>query len=149
VNFEEITREVIPKFIDGCLSEIDWSRYGVVGFTSVFAQQLGSLLLARRIKERYPEIKTVFGGANVHGVMGQAAIEAFDWIDYVVDGEGEPVFPALVRNILEGRPFDRLPGVSFREGDRVVIHQGLPPTYRLDNSRSRLFDYFANAETRA
>jgi hypothetical protein len=65
----------IPEFLENCLDEIPWEQYKVVGFTSVFAQQLASLLLARKIKERHPHIKIVFGGANVQREMGWAAPE--------------------------------------------------------------------------
>ncbi|MGH7274686.1 MAG: RiPP maturation radical SAM C-methyltransferase, partial [Nitrospiria bacterium] len=41
-------------------------------------------------------------------------LRAFPWIDYVVVGEGEEVFPPLVRMILEGREDPVPPGVACR-----------------------------------
>jgi ribosomal peptide maturation radical SAM protein 1 len=132
INHEQITRDIIPLFLEECLNEIDWSRYNIVGFTSLFTQHVSSLLLARAIKHRFPSVKIVFGGANVEGVMGEEALRSFDWIDYVVDGEAEQNFPALVKNIL-GRKFDEpVAGISFRCGTQVVIHQERPSMIPLD-----------------
>jgi ribosomal peptide maturation radical SAM protein 1 len=117
---EEVTGVIIPKYIEECLTTIDWSKYKVVGFSSTFAQTLASLLLSSRIKERHPEVKIVFGGANAESEMGFELIKAFDWIDYVVHGEAEQTFPRLIKNVLTGRYFDKLPGVSMRNGTDVV-----------------------------
>ena len=120
---EEICQEVlalIPRYIDNCLTAIDWSKYKIVGFSTTFAQTISSLMLAKRIKERYPEVKIVFGGANVDSVMGFELIKAFDWVDYVVHGEAEKTFPKLVKNVLEESYFENVPGVSMRQGEDLI-----------------------------
>src|SRR5208337_578471 len=58
-----IAHELAPRFIDDCLATTDWSRYMVVGFTVTFCQSVASLFLAKRIKEKYPAVRIVFGGA--------------------------------------------------------------------------------------
>ena len=80
---------------------MDWGRYSVVGFSSTFQQNVASLALARRIKERFPMVKVVFGGANFEGEMGPEYVRAFPFIDYAVVGEGDMAFPALLRNIAD------------------------------------------------
>lgn len=116
---EEILR-IIPLYIENCLTAIDWSKYKIVGFSTTFAQTVSSLLLAKRIKERYPEVRIVFGGANVDSVMGFELIKAFDWVDYVVHGEAEKTFPKLLKNVLAGDYFEKVPGVSIRQGEDLV-----------------------------
>ena len=120
----QIVNDIIPQFIDECLTTIDWSKYRVVGFSTTFAQTLSSLLIAREIKARHPKIKIVFGGANVDGEMGYEVIKAFDWIDYVVHGEAEQSFPKLLHNILSERDYEQAPGVSIRSS------QGVRPGYQ-------------------
>ena len=127
IDYERIARDILPPFLDDCLDQIPWGDYGVVGFTSVFTQHVASLLLARRIKERFPAVKIILGGANVAGVMGQETLRAFDWIDYVLEGEAEETFPRLLRNIASGRPQDPVPGVSFRRGGEVIPAREQPP----------------------
>jgi len=66
----DLRLRVLPEFIETCLNETDWSRYQVVGFSSTFQQNVACLALAQRIKERYPQIIIVFGGANLEAEMG-------------------------------------------------------------------------------
>src|SRR5262249_20322628 len=102
----EVTDDIIPRYIDDCLTTIDWSRYRLVGFSTTFAQTLASLLLSKHIKDRYPGVRIVFGGANADSQIGLELIKAFDWIDYVVHGEAENSFPKLIQNVLSEQYFD-------------------------------------------
>ena len=97
---EEMARTIAPQFLTWALTTVDWDQYDVVGFTSTFDQNVASLSLAKLIKDVYPEVRIVFGGANFDGEMGLEQFRAFAWIDYVVSGEGEHSFPPLVQRIL-------------------------------------------------
>ena len=92
--------EQLEKFLDDCLTKIDWSRYTVVGFTSTFQQTLASLALASRIKELDPAITICLGGANCEGGMGQALLERFPQIDLVFSGEADETFPLALKEHL-------------------------------------------------
>lgn len=147
INLPEISREVIPPFLEECLDSVQWNRYSVVGFTSVFVQHVSSLLLARKIKERFPDIKIVLGGANVEEAMGVETLKAFQWIDYVVDGEAEQNFPALVRNILSKKFYEPIPGISFRQGNEIVCHKERPSLTNLNRTPIPDYsDYFQQLE---
>lgn len=116
----KIADEIVPDFIDDCLTRINWEQYKVIGFSTTFAQTLSSLLLAKHLKERNPNTKIVFGGANVDSEMGYELLKAFGWIDYVVHGEGEEVFGRLLNNVFSERSVERIPGVSIRNGEQVI-----------------------------
>ena len=56
-SFADLCRlrnETLPAFVERWATEIDWSEYDVVGFTSTFEQNVAALALARRLKERHP-----------------------------------------------------------------------------------------------
>ncbi len=57
-----------------------------VGFTSTFQQNVGSLALAKRIKQRWPHILTAMGGANCEGTMGLELSRSFEWMDFIFSG---------------------------------------------------------------
>ncbi len=115
---EEIAHGIAPQFLTELLTSYDWGQFKVVGFTSTFDQNVASLTLAKLIKELYPAVRIVFGGANFDGEMGLEYFRAFPWIDYVVVGEGEEVFPALAKNVLRGQENAPPSGVAFRkDGD--------------------------------
>lgn len=117
--FEDLSTRTAPQFLTWAMTAIDWGQYKLVGFTSTFDQNVASLTLAKLIKDLYPHVKIVFGGANYDGEMGMEYFRAFPFIDYVVVGEGEEVFPHLVGHVLEGTPEAVPNGVIFREQDRI------------------------------
>ncbi|MCX5722629.1 MAG: RiPP maturation radical SAM C-methyltransferase [Nitrospirae bacterium] len=114
--FEDMATRTAPQFLTGALTSIDWGQYKIVGFTSTFDQNVASLTMAKLIKDLYPEVTIVFGGANYDGEMGLEYFRAFPFIDHVVVGEGEEVFPELVRYLLSGKSGTVPNGVAYREG---------------------------------
>lgn len=114
-------RDRVPGFLDHCLGSISWERYTLVGFTSMFEQNLASLALARRIKERYPRISIAMGGANCFGPMGEQLHRSFEFLDYVFTGEADLAFPDLVECLAAGRaPGDEIKGYVRREAGKSV-----------------------------
>ena len=118
---EDIERRVAPQFLTWALAHHDWGQYAVVGFTSTFDQNVASLTMAKLIKDLYPDVRIVFGGANCDGEMGLAYSRAPPSIDYVVVGEGEKPFPALVQGVLTGQEDSVPPGVAFRREGRIHL----------------------------
>ena len=114
--FEDMATRTAPQFLTGALTSVDWGQYKIVGFTSTFDQNVASLTMAKLIKDLYPDVMIVFGGANYDGEMGLEYFRAFPFIDYVVVGEGEEVFPELVRYLLAGKSGTVPDGVAYREG---------------------------------
>ena len=117
--FEELANRTAPQFLAWALTAIDWEQYKLVGFTSTFDQNVASLTMAKLIKELYPNVRIVFGGANYDGEMGMEYFRAFPFIDYVVVGEGEVTFPLLVRQVLQGKSTVFLDGVAYRRSDQL------------------------------
>lgn len=101
-------------FLDGCLDEILTARPRIVGFSTMYQQNVASLALAKRIKAALPEAFIVFGGSNCHGVMGVEMVRQFGFIDAVVSGEGDVVVPELVRRVLDGKSVRGMSGVLTR-----------------------------------
>lgn len=115
----ELRRQAAP-FVEECLAEVLALRPRIVGFTSTFQQQVAALALARRIREEAPETFVVFGGANCEGVMGAEMLRQFPFVDAVVSGEGDAVFPELVRRVLAGAPHHDIQGVN------TPVNSGFP-----------------------
>jgi ribosomal peptide maturation radical SAM protein 1 len=120
--FQEMAGKIAPQFLTWALTAIDWSRYKLIGFTSTFDQNVASLTMAKLIKDLYPDVTIVFGGANYDGEMGLEYFRAFPFIDHVVVGEGEVAFPALAHRVLGTRTDEFPPGVAFREDGQVRLN---------------------------
>ena len=117
--FEDMATRTAPQFLTWAMTAIDWSQYKLVGFTSTFDQNVASLTLAKLIKDLYPDVKIVFGGANYDGDMGMEYFRAFPFIDYVVVGEGEEVVLQLVRHVTEGGTAPVPNGVLYRADGQI------------------------------
>ena len=90
----------------------------------------------------------VLGGANCEGVMGAETVRQFSFVDAVVSGEGDSVFPELVQRALNGSPLSELQGVQTRQSISADFEQGrfttAPPIRNMDELPVPNFDdYFA------
>jgi ribosomal peptide maturation radical SAM protein 1 len=119
--FEDMAARTAPQFLTWALTAIDWGQYKMVGFTSTFDQNVASLTMAKLIKDLYPNVAIVFGGANYDGEMGLEYFRAFSFIDHVVVGEGEEVFPELVRYLLAEKRGTVPSGVTDREEEAIAF----------------------------
>ncbi len=119
--FEEMATRIAPQFLTRALTAIDWGQYKLIGFTSTFDQNVASLTMAKLIKDLYPNVTIVFGGANYDGEMGMDYFRAFPFIDHVVVGEGEVAFPALARQVLAERANGFPDGVAYRQDGQVRL----------------------------
>ncbi|HEX4814776.1 MAG TPA: RiPP maturation radical SAM C-methyltransferase [Nonomuraea sp.] len=128
-----VREQDVPAYLDDLADGYAWDDVGVVGFSCTFEQSAASFALARRLKERYPGIVTVFGGANFDGDMGVELARTIDCIDFAVIGEGEVALPLLLSALANGDDPAAVPGVAQRAGDRVVRTPPPPLLRRLDD----------------
>jgi ribosomal peptide maturation radical SAM protein 1 len=124
-TFEGI-RLGIDDFLDACLERYRIADYDLVGFTSTFQQNVGSLALAKRIKQRWPRILTAMGGANCEGTMGLELSRSFEWMDFIFSGESDHSFPELVRRLDAGTPLDGIPGLIHRRASDGAPEMAAP-----------------------
>jgi ribosomal peptide maturation radical SAM protein 1 len=118
----------VPAYLDALVDGFPWHEMRVVGFSSTFQQNTASFALARRLKQRFPELITVFGGANFDGEMGLELVRSLDCIDYAVIGEGDTAFPNLLCALANGTDPTGIPGVATRSSAAPPA----PPNGELD-----------------
>jgi magnesium-protoporphyrin IX monomethyl ester (oxidative) cyclase len=73
----------------------------IVGCSSVFQQHCASLALLKRLRELSPDTILIMGGANCEGEMGIQTLRSFPWVDCIVSGEADALFPDLCKVLLE------------------------------------------------
>ncbi len=117
-------KALVPAFLESAANELLASCPRVVGFSTVFQQNIPSLVLAKILKEKDPSLTIVFGGDNCDGPMGAALHESFPWVDVVVRGEGERVLVEVVTDLLAGKPLRPQAGLCYRVNGRAVV---VPP----------------------
>ena len=144
-------RDAAPHFVDKVARRVLELRPKIVGCTSTFFQHTASLAVLRRIRDLDPEVITVIGGANCEGAMGVATKRCFPWVDFVISGEADMLFPDLCEAVLaQGRDIaadDLADGVIGAANlDRVGTGEEAPRASVLkmdDVSEPNFDDYFA------
>jgi ribosomal peptide maturation radical SAM protein 1 len=97
----EILRNNLGAFLEGLILKNKLYTSDVVGFTSLFAQNIPSLALARKLKETNPNLKIVIGGSNCEYPMGIELIKNIEYIDYIFSGPALENFPQFIKNMIE------------------------------------------------
>ena len=105
-------RAQVEAFLDDCLAAVAWEEQTLVGFTSIFQQNVASLALAARVKEAHPDVTIAFGGANWEEAMGVALLRRFPFVDLAFSGEADQSFPAVLAARAAGLPVDGIAGVT-------------------------------------
>lgn len=129
----------VPNWLDDCADEITAYEPTLVGFTCMFDQTIASVALAKRIKARSPESIIALGGYAVRSPTAETVITAFDWIDAVCVGEGEPTIADLVRSSVGETPLCDVPSLIIRDeagspsltraAPLININSSPPPDY--------------------
>ena len=91
----------------------------VVAFSCYIWNMEYNLLLARLVKEKYPECLIVFGGHNVPD--DTSLLEKHPFIDVLMHSEGEEPFTLLLKALKSGASFNEVPDISFRENGEPVM----------------------------
>jgi ribosomal peptide maturation radical SAM protein 1 len=115
-SFEKYVQRT-DLFYQWVFDHVDWRSFDIIGFTLNYGQLLPSLAIAKKIKEISPEKKIVFGGSRTVETLGMNVLRAFDYIDFVVSGDGEDTLYLLASN--EGK-VESIPRLMYRSGDQVL-----------------------------
>lgn len=102
----ESTDEVVERLEDPC----------IVGFSNYIWNTQYNVTLARKIKQKYPDCVIVFGGHNIP--PDNSFLEKYSFVDFLIHGEGEEAFKALLLELLKDAPdFSSVSNLSYRDGD--------------------------------
>ena len=127
-RFRRIRDKEAPEFIRFCVDTVNWNRFGLIGFSVVFQQLLASVALAKALKEKYPNIPIVFGGASLEDDIADELMRQCPHIDYIHCGDGEITFPEMVRRLDRGESMAGVQGVMWRRGAEIE-YAGRAPNF--------------------
>jgi anaerobic magnesium-protoporphyrin IX monomethyl ester cyclase len=94
---------------------------GWIGLSCTTSGYLDAIRIAAMVKEKYPLIKTVLGGAHI-SALREKILEMDHVVDYAVVGEGEETLAELVN--LNGRDPGAIAGLVYRDKDAQVRFSG-------------------------
>lgn len=135
-------QQQVGPFISDLVDRYRLDQYDLVGFTSMFAQNLASFATARQIKRKNQNVTVVMGGANCEAPMGQELVKNVPVIDYVFSGPALKSFPAFVQHCINGEreKCQNIPGVFGKDnalstegraaiGEELGIDETVPLDY--------------------
>ncbi len=99
----------------------------IVGFSTYVWNGRVSLEIARRLKQRRPELLVVFGGPQVPD-QPEAFLRANPFVDLVVHNEGEARFLDILERY-PGRRWDDVPSASFLRADGTLVRNAQGPRF--------------------
>jgi len=95
-------RPKLDAYIDELITKYQLDQADLVGFASMFMQNVAAFAFARKLKQRNPSLITVLGGANCEFPMGKVIAEKVSGIDFVFSGPALKNFPEFVQHCLDG-----------------------------------------------
>ena len=122
-----VRREVRAQLIaaEACIDRmveraLALGRVDVIACSVMFTDELpAGIAFARRIRERWPEVKLCFGGAMCFEEQGEGLLETFPEVDAVCIGDGEDVIVGLVEALHGLREMAAVPGIVWREANEI------------------------------
>lgn len=110
-------RNVLNASIDQIIMRTGLDKADVVGFSSMFNQNVPVLAIARRIKLINPETTVVIGGSNCESPMGEEIVRNFECVDFVFSGPALKSFREFVESIVNSdtQALHNIDGVFSRE----------------------------------
>jgi ribosomal peptide maturation radical SAM protein 1 len=118
-DLSDIREKAAPAFIEFCVDSVDWTRFGVIGFSVCFQQTLASIALARALKERYPEIPIMMGGATFEDDIAEEIMKGCPQVDFIHCGDADETLPKTIRRLYSKETMAGMPGVMWRANDQV------------------------------
>ncbi len=89
----------------------------LVGFSNYIWNHEYNKILAKMVKERYPDCIILFGGHHVAPDSG--LLENEEYIDVLSFGEGEETFAALLKALKDNRPLSEVFNIAYRDGKNI------------------------------
>lgn len=148
-DLQRLREEVAPAFIDFCVDRIDWSRFGLIGFSVVFQQMLASVAMAKALKRRYPEIPIIMGGAGFEDDIADEIIKGCPQVDYIHCGDADETLPQVIQRVYRSESMRGMPGIMWRDDAQVAFAGRAPNLSDMNKTPVPDFDeyFYARKES--
>ncbi|MHA2223163.1 MAG: B12-binding domain-containing radical SAM protein, partial [Candidatus Thorarchaeota archaeon] len=121
-DLETVMTEIIDMILD--------AKPDIFGLSTMSNNLPLALEIAKRLKEQNSDLIVIFGGPGV-SFLAQETMESFPFIDAVVRGEADRVFPKYIKDLTEGDA-SSVPGLVHRVSSDIVDHGWPKPIDDLD-----------------
>lgn len=123
LHLQEFTINQSDSYI---FSELIRGNYDAVCFSCYIWNIVRTLSLAENLKKAKPEVKIILGGPEA-AERAKQLLETGKFIDFIMLGEGEGIFPELLEALPADGPYRMLPGLAGRSGNKIFLNEPQEP----------------------
>ena len=127
----DIREYTINNQLDYILKDIYKNNYDVVFFSTYIWNIYDIVKLCDNLKKVKPDIKIGLGGPEVT-YDSDYAMEQYEFLDYILCGEGELIFRDLVRYFLGEKPIEDVKGIVYRKDGQIITNEPMELLQNLD-----------------
>ncbi|MCC0640808.1 MULTISPECIES: B12-binding domain-containing radical SAM protein [unclassified Clostridioides] len=128
VDMKEYT---INNDLDYILKDIYKNEYDIILF-STYIWNIGDIVkLCDNLKKIRPNTKIALGGPEV-SYDSYEAMKKYDFVDYILYGEGELIFRDLVLHLKGKKEIKSVDGLVYRQGSEIIVNKPMELLQNLD-----------------
>ncbi|MCC0705866.1 B12-binding domain-containing radical SAM protein [Clostridioides sp. ES-S-0190-01] len=128
VDMKEYT---INNDLDYILKDIYKNEYDIILF-STYIWNIGDIVkLCDNLKKIRPNTKIALGGPEV-SYDSYEAMKKYDFVDYILYGEGELIFRDLVLHLKGKKEIKSVDGLVYRQGCEIIVNKPMELLQNLD-----------------
>lgn len=128
VDMKEYT---INNDLDYILKDIYKNEYDIILF-STYIWNIGDIVkLCDNLKKIRPNTKIALGGPEV-SYDSYEAMNKYDFVDYILYGEGELIFRDLVLHLKGKKEIKNVDGLVYRQGSEIIVNKPMELLQNLD-----------------
>lgn len=109
--------------IEECVARLD--APAVIGFSTYVWNYEYNKTFAKKVKEKYPDCITIFGGHNISNNSCDQ-LKDYPFIDFLIHGEGEIAFADILSHLATDKDYADIPNISYRNGGTAVKNPAAP-----------------------
>lgn len=96
-------RGQLSQNLDALIERFKLYEADLVGFTSMFSQNIACFALAKKLKKLNKDVIIVMGGANCETPMGEQIVRNVPQVDFVFSGPSTISFNSFIGNLIQGK----------------------------------------------
>jgi len=133
-KFDEMNR-IIEGFV---FKYIEKTNPAFFGFSIIDGNIDASLAIAKKVKQKYPRIKILFGGNGIEvldfGVLPNINYKSnnYKFIDVFVRGDGEITFIELLKSDMSEKSLSNIKGAVWRNSKGDLVHNNQRENINMD-----------------
>ena len=127
----DIREYTINNELDFILKDIYTNNYDVILFSTYIWNVNDIVKLCNNLKKVKPNIKIALGGPEVT-YDSEEAMKKYDFIDYILYGEGELIFRDFTKYLMGDMKIEDVDGIVYRSNDSIITNKPMKLLENLD-----------------